>query len=116
MLTCATNGTLTASLLAWMCTASSNQADISLLQVAGIDVEQLGPACPWLQIGSVHGSGMGYFKLQPGGSQTDAPVDKSGIQVSGLPQTQEAVTHSFLSLTNLAGPSTLRIGCLHARC
>ena len=70
-------------LLAWLCSANS-QADVSLLQVAGIDAELLGPACPWLQTGNVHGSGMGYFKLQPGGSQTDAPVDKTGVQVSGL--------------------------------
>ena len=69
-----------------MCTVNSNEANIPLLQVAGIDSELLGPACPWLQIGSVHGSGMGYFKLQPGGAQTDAPVDKTGVQVSNLPQ------------------------------
>lgn len=49
-------------------------------QVAGIKDELLGPACPWLQVGSVHGSGVGYFKLQPGGSQTDAPVDQTGVQ------------------------------------
>lgn len=58
-----------------------------MLQVAGVKDELLGPACPWLQIGSIHGSGVGYFKLQPGGSQTDAPVDQTGVQVSSLPQT-----------------------------
>lgn len=67
--------------------ALPTQADISMLQVAGIKDELLGPACPWLQVGSVHGSGVGYFKLQPGGSQTDAPVDQTGVQVSSLPQT-----------------------------